>query len=299
MNKTDISIKKTYSNKLLILLSAVILLLICIIVIHFQIIRMQDSDSIRINLAGRQRMLTQKLSKEILQYSNKSISKVDFLQTIEIFDTTLRALLDGGDVTLDLDFQAKEYLMPVKNDVTRNQLLQVSLLWEEFQQNVVFFSESNDPAALEYILNNNIALLEKMDAVVLNLQLTAEKNNQKINIILYSTYLLIFIIFAVLTINAIIQLKSAATYISQLEKFIPICAKCKKIREPDGQADNQKSWTGIEKYIEEHTESKFSHGLCPDCTEEIYGKYEWYKRQKRKNKPGNNESDSKNDQDKN
>ncbi len=291
MNKTDISIKITHSNKLPILLSAVILLLVCIIVIHFQIIRIQDSDSIRINLSGRQRMLTQKLSKEILQYSNKSITEVDFLKTMEIFDSTLRALLDGGDVTLDLKSQEKEYLKPIKNDVIRNQLLQISFLWEEFQQNVMFFSESNDPAALKYILSNNIALLEKMDAVVLNLQLTAEKNNQKINIILYSTYILIFIIFAALSINAIIQLKSATTYISQLEKFIPICARCKKIREPDGQPDVQKSWTGIEKYIEEHTKSKFSHGLCPDCTEELYGKYEWYKKQKRENKPGTNDSD--------
>jgi len=56
--------------------------------------------------------------------------------------------------------------------------------------------------------------------------------------------------------------------IEKLEGFIPICAKCKKIRDDEGY------WNQIEKFIEDRSEVEFSHGLCPDCAEKLYGKME-------------------------
>jgi CRP/FNR family cyclic AMP-dependent transcriptional regulator len=44
-----------------------------------------------------------------------------------------------------------------------------------------------------------------------------------------------------------------------LGSFLPICANCKKIREDDD------SWTPIEVYIRDHSETEFSHGICPEC----------------------------------
>lgn len=49
-----------------------------------------------------------------------------------------------------------------------------------------------------------------------------------------------------------------------LRGFLPICASCKRIR------DYQGSWTLLEKYISEHSEAEFSHGLCPDCTARLF-----------------------------
>ncbi len=49
--------------------------------------------------------------------------------------------------------------------------------------------------------------------------------------------------------------------IRQLGELLPICAYCKKIRE-DGAY-----WQQIEAYIQEHTGSHFSHGVCPECFE--------------------------------
>lgn len=53
--------------------------------------------------------------------------------------------------------------------------------------------------------------------------------------------------------------------------FIPICANCKNIR------DDNESWNKIEAYIEKKSEAKFSHGICPKCSDELYGKEDWYK----------------------
>jgi PAS domain S-box-containing protein len=49
-----------------------------------------------------------------------------------------------------------------------------------------------------------------------------------------------------------------------LSGLIPICASCKKIR------DDQGYWNQLEKYIGEHSEAHFSHGICPTCAERLY-----------------------------
>jgi signal-transduction protein with cAMP-binding, CBS, and nucleotidyltransferase domain len=46
--------------------------------------------------------------------------------------------------------------------------------------------------------------------------------------------------------------------------FIPICSSCKKIRESNGE------WLSIERYLMHHTKHEFSHGICPNCREELY-----------------------------
>jgi hypothetical protein len=57
------------------------------------------------------------------------------------------------------------------------------------------------------------------------------------------------------------QLQAALAKVKKLEGVIPICGICKKIR------DDKESWQQMEKYISEHSEALFSHGLCPDCYE--------------------------------
>jgi ligand-binding sensor domain-containing protein len=49
--------------------------------------------------------------------------------------------------------------------------------------------------------------------------------------------------------------------------LIPICASCKKIRNDKGY------WSQLEEYINEHSEATFSHGVCPECAEKLYGGY--------------------------
>ena len=52
-----------------------------------------------------------------------------------------------------------------------------------------------------------------------------------------------------------------------LGSFLPICANCKKIREDDD------SWTPIEVYIRDHSETEFSHSICPECTKKLYPEF--------------------------
>lgn len=60
------------------------------------------------------------------------------------------------------------------------------------------------------------------------------------------------------------DLRDALAKIKTLSGFIPICASCKKIRDDRGY------WSQIEKYITEHSDAQFSHGICPDCAHRLY-----------------------------
>jgi streptogramin lyase len=49
--------------------------------------------------------------------------------------------------------------------------------------------------------------------------------------------------------------------------LIPICSNCKKIRDDKGY------WNQLEKYLREHSQAEFTHGICPECKEKLYGAY--------------------------
>lgn len=70
------------------------------------------------------------------------------------------------------------------------------------------------------------------------------------------------------------ELASRIAQTKTLHGIIPICSFCKKIRDDKGY------WQALEKYIREHSEAKFSHGVCLDCLKKHYP--EVYEKRKKK-----------------
>lgn len=62
---------------------------------------------------------------------------------------------------------------------------------------------------------------------------------------------------ALVAINA--ELVQTITEVKTLRGFIPICMRCKKIRNDEGY------WGQLEAYLSAHSEARFSHGYCPEC----------------------------------
>jgi len=60
------------------------------------------------------------------------------------------------------------------------------------------------------------------------------------------------------------ELQDALAQIKTLSGLLPICASCKKIRDDKGY------WNQIEEYVSKHSEAKFTHGICPECTQRLY-----------------------------
>lgn len=59
------------------------------------------------------------------------------------------------------------------------------------------------------------------------------------------------------------QLEEALSQVKQLQGLLPICSYCKKVR------DDQNYWQKVDTYLSDRADVQFSHGICPDCLEQI------------------------------
>jgi nitrate/nitrite-specific signal transduction histidine kinase len=114
-----------------------------------------------INLAGKQRMLTQKMSKEVLLIAagvEVDANKANLKKTADLFDRTLKGLING-DAGLGL---------PKTTDpAIQAQLEKVSALWAEFRKSVdAVLAGNTDKAVLQAIASQNLPLLKNMNQAV-------------------------------------------------------------------------------------------------------------------------------------
>ena len=59
------------------------------------------------------------------------------------------------------------------------------------------------------------------------------------------------------------ELEIAIGRVKTLQGLLPICSYCKRVRN-DGDY-----WQQVESYISDHSDARFSHGICPDCYESV------------------------------
>ncbi|HEC17620.1 MAG TPA: hypothetical protein ENI99_13755 [Sedimenticola sp.] len=114
-----------------------------------------------INLAGKQRMLTQKMSKEILLVAkgvDAEANKANLKKTADLFDKTLKGLING-DASLGL---------PKTEDAAiLKQLDTVTHLWGEFRKNVdAVLSGNYGKDVLHNVAKQNLPLLKNMNKAV-------------------------------------------------------------------------------------------------------------------------------------
>ena len=129
--------------------------------------------AVTINLSGKQRMLTQKMSKEFLLVTNGynvEENKLNLQETYGLFERTLKGLLDG-DTTLDLP--------GTKSETIRAQLKKVQSLWENFKPNVAFAAKSGDNTIpkekISALASGNLPLLSEMNKAVKMYEVEAGK----------------------------------------------------------------------------------------------------------------------------
>ncbi len=120
--------------------------------------------AVTINLSGKQRMLTQKMSKEFFLISygyDVPGNKLNLQETYTLFDRTLKGLLDG-DPSLDLPGTTDSKI--------RSQLSAVQSMWNKFQPSMAYGADpatttiSNDK--VELVAGANVPLLKNMNKAV-------------------------------------------------------------------------------------------------------------------------------------
>ncbi len=124
-------------------------------------INSQKEDALVINLAGRQRMLTQKMIWLALVQADNP----EFATSIELFDRTLHALREGGTT---IDATGNVVLLPPAPDATlRAQLGEAVQTWGDFRAHL-------QPVNLPALLNEGPLILTQLDAVVSAFEARAE-----------------------------------------------------------------------------------------------------------------------------
>jgi len=61
------------------------------------------------------------------------------------------------------------------------------------------------------------------------------------------------------------RLQDALEHVRTLSGMLPICSYCKKIRDDKGY------WNQLEAYLKEHSNTEFTHSICPDCAIKVIG----------------------------
>jgi len=63
------------------------------------------------------------------------------------------------------------------------------------------------------------------------------------------------------------ELEAALAHICRLQDLLPMCAWCRKIR------DDQNYWQDLESYVTQHSDTRFTHGICPECRARVRGSF--------------------------
>ncbi len=153
----------TISSVFAMVIGGIFLANLITIVAAFSTLSGQEKDATAINVAGRQRMLSQKMTKEAsfyIQTGEKSWASA-LRQTSDLFDKSLTAL-EFGDKEMNLKKMESPEVVA--------ELEKLKSMWQPFKENIITIlsvppKSSEAMTALKYVSRNNIPLLKQANTV--------------------------------------------------------------------------------------------------------------------------------------
>ncbi len=223
--EVDLKTTRSIQWKMSLLFVALFLLVTLSVGATYWGIQVQREDALLINLAGRQRMLTQKMAWLALAQPGSQ----ELAEAVRLFDQTMQALRTGGETQYSLpessgDAQSASsvYLPPAPNPQIRSDLDQAASLWESFRSHL-------EPADSNALQAESPALLAKLDEIVQEYETLARARLRRVQIIQAVSLAagLVLVLWGyTLTRRSILQplvtLRSAAQRITQGELTEPV-----------------------------------------------------------------------------
>ena len=194
----NLSVSKTIKT----LGALLILTIFTVIAVTIYLNQKNIKDALIVNIAGKQRMLTQRITKNIyFLYQTKQSNFTEMDKAISEFKFGLNTLRNGN-IHLGIS--------PVSIQPLKMQMEKVSILWEAFFENVKEFKEAllnNDTqrmnATLQYINNSNNELLDEVDMIVSLYTEYIEEKTAFIKNFQYTSFAFLF----VFVLYSLVQLK--------------------------------------------------------------------------------------------
>lgn len=179
-----------------------------------------EKDGLIINIAGKQRMLSQNIAKNIFyinQHKTSSINELD--SSINEFIYNLNTLKNGNSFS-------KIKVAP--NSEIANQLMKVEILWKGFHKNILAFKDliqhNKNSKELDLVVDNiftsNTNLLNEIDILVYLYTDFSEEKIQNIKNIqyLFAFLILVLILFSLLEVKK--MEKNALKFLEETKKLM-------------------------------------------------------------------------------
>lgn len=128
------------------------------------------------------------------------------------------------------------------------------LLFEHFRPELIIPYISESHMFLDKVMSMMICLV--VITILVHLILKEYQNERTRSELLYQQ-----------TLKDKEDLEQALTEIKILRGILPVCSFCKKIRDENNQ------WRTMENYISSHSEARFTHSFCPECSRKYYPEY--------------------------
>lgn len=228
-------------------LGIITILLACILVnisSVLYILNAQDDDALLVNLGGRQRMLSQRMSKNIFLLNTIRVSndgnEIDVIEELKgamsLYDRTSLAFIEGGATIVPTGEEV--IISNIGDSIPIAQ--EADHLWQVFKENINQFIDSNDATALDFIANNNNELLRLSDNIVTDLQI---KSESKISILKTIQFVVLGLSLFIFAISFLIIRNNILHPMKQLkEAFIEMSKGNLKI---SLNHSNKDEWTAI------------------------------------------------------
>ena len=207
-----------------------------IITIYFNNKNVNDSQLI--NIAGQQRMLTQRISKDIFYINeSKSLHYNDLYKSIDKFVTNLKYIKDEDEI--------KE-LIKLPHSRVALQIKKVDELWNDFYKDIKRFqilmklphSDYDVKNLLEHIYDNSNILLVQVHELVIILTIRNEQKNNYIKNLQYiAAFFLLILMFYI--VSQLKHIEKNAHQFMEYSKNLASSSDIMKIRPIHSQAEEE------------------------------------------------------------
>lgn len=194
-----------------------------VLVMNFYISSQISKDAVGVNLAGRQRMLSQRTAKTLLQLQNAVQSNADAkkplaeLQTaFNLFDGTLRSFSEGGEA---VGGDGKPVILEgVEDPAGRESIGKAYAIWNPYREKLQPVLNGSPetradalPGVVAYALANNLLLLEQMNFLTTALEHVASDKANRLRLIQMTGITLALVNFLIILFHFIRQLRESDT----------------------------------------------------------------------------------------
>ena len=210
------------STKIKTLGALLVFLTLCIIGTTIYLNEKNTKDALIINIVGKQRMLTQKIAKNIFYlHHHKSTNFIELDAAIQEFIYSLNSLKNGNELL---------GIKPVPTESMATQFYIIDIIWNNYNQNVQDFKRElllekdnyskQTQLYVDTIYNTNTALLTEVDNLVNLYTIYAENKTQYLKYFQYGAAVVLLLLF----LYGFIKLKeieqNAQNFIDSTKKLI-------------------------------------------------------------------------------